>query len=63
MRYMTTARGLRLGFSTDRRKRRHQHRVCARKLLDSGIILHTRAPDGSTAYAVAQWHLYQARRP
>lgn len=49
------------GFSTDKRRRRRQHRQAARALINGGTFLNGRAPVGSTPWHVAQWHLQMAR--
>lgn len=41
-----------MGYSSDKRKRRRQHRVAAKRLRKQG---------GSTFHTVARWHLAQAR--
>lgn len=60
-RRLRTRDALRMGYSPDRRKRRGQHRRMARELLGGGTLLNPTAPKGSVPYAVAQWHLAQAR--
>lgn len=50
-----------MGFSSDKRKRRRQHRTAARNLLKSGGFFNGFSARGSTFYAVAMWHLNQAR--
>lgn len=49
------------GFSPDRRKRRHEHRLAARRLMRAGTLLNLSAPIGSIPHEVARWHLFQAR--
>lgn len=58
---MTKARGEKMGYSTDKRRRRRQHRQAARELINGGTFLNARAPRGSTPNSVARWHLFQAR--
>lgn len=48
-------------FSSDKRKRRRQHRRAARRLIEMGTLLNARALPGMTPHAVARWHLQQAR--
>lgn len=60
-RALPAAKAQKMGFSKDRRKRRSQHRQAARRLIDSGTLLNTKAPRGSTPHAIAAWHLAQAR--
>ena len=50
-----------LGYSPDKRKRRRQHRLNARKLLREGGVFNGRSAKGSTFYSLARWHLDQAR--
>jgi hypothetical protein len=50
-----------MGLSPDRRKRKRQHRRAAKSLIEGGTLLNARARVGSTPWAVAQWHLAQAR--
>lgn len=58
---MPTDQAVAMGFSADRRKRRRQHRLAARRLLAStGVFVPQQAP-GTSFHAVAQWHLEQAR--
>jgi hypothetical protein len=49
------------GYSTDKRKRRRQHRTNARDLLRNGGRGNGRSAPGSTLWEVAQWHKAQAR--
>lgn len=48
-------------FSSDKRKRRRQHRVAAREMLAGGSLLNATSRPGSTLHSVAMWHLSQAR--
>jgi hypothetical protein len=48
-------------FSTDKRKRRRQHRRAAKRLIENGTLLNARATSGTVPYSVAWWHLQQAR--
>jgi hypothetical protein len=48
-------------FSTDKRKRRRQHRQAARRLIANGTLFNARALPGSSPSVVAWWHLQQAR--
>jgi len=50
-----------MGFSTDKRKRRNQHRQAAKNLLSNGGFLNCYSARGSTFANVAAWHLSQAR--
>lgn len=49
------------GYSTDKRKRRNQHRNMAKHLLTSGSFLSAKTRIGSTLWFVAKWHLDNAR--
>lgn len=49
------------GFSHDRRKRRHEHRREAKRLIAGGTLFNAKAPRGSIPHEVARWHLFQAR--
>lgn len=51
----------RMGFSTDMRKRKRQHRRKARHLLTNGGLFNGFSAPGSNMHAVAMWHLEQAR--
>lgn len=48
-------------YSTDKRKRRNQHRTAAKSLLGSGGFFNGFSARGSTMHSVAGWHLAQAR--
>lgn len=49
-------------YSSDKRKRRRQHRHAAKALVGAGTFMNPgRAPVGSTLWTVAQWHLANAR--
>jgi len=48
-------------YSSDKRKRRNQHRQNARHLLTNGGFFNGFSAPGSTFWQVAQWHLAQAR--
>ncbi len=48
-------------YSTDKRKRRNQHRTAAKRLLKGGGFFNGYSARGSTFWYVAQWHLSQAR--
>jgi hypothetical protein len=50
-----------MGYSTDKRKRRHQHRTNVRELLGSGGLFSNYSAIGSSFWYMAQWHLSQAR--
>lgn len=51
-----------MGYSRDRRKRRHQHRAAARKLMGAGSLLSPgRTQPGSNIHGVVVWHLFNAR--
>lgn len=50
-----------MGYSTDNRKRKRQHRRQARQLLTSGGFFNGSCMRGTTFHAVAMWHLAQAR--
>jgi hypothetical protein len=58
---MKQKRAVDMGFSPDRRKRRRQHRKAARELIKEGTLFNAKSPRGSVPWAVAQWHLAQAR--
>ena len=53
--------GLASQYSTDKRKRRNQHRKAARHLLTHGGFFNGFSAPGSTFWHVAQWHLSMAR--
>ncbi len=61
MALLNKQRSAQMGFSTDIRKRRRQHRKAARQLLTGGGIFNGLSARGSTFHAVAMWHLEQAR--
>lgn len=48
-------------YSTDKRKRKNQHRTAARQLLTQGGLFNSMSAVGSTFWEVAQWHLNNAR--
>lgn len=50
-----------LGFSSDKRKRRRQHRKAADHLLREGGFFNDMSARGSTLNQIAAWHLAQAR--
>lgn len=50
-----------VSLSSDKRKRRRQHRTMAQQLINSGTFLNGKAPVGSIPWLVAQWHRHQAR--
>lgn len=52
---------LEMGYSSDIRKRRRQHRKNARNLLNNGGFFNGYSAPGSTFWMVAQWNLMQAR--
>lgn len=55
-------RAAQMGFSTDKRKRRRQHRTAARYLLKNGGFFNGYSDRrGSMFNEVAMWHLEQAR--
>lgn len=45
----------------DKRKKRRLHRNAAKSLLSNGGLFNNFSAPGSTFYAVAMWHLKQAR--
>lgn len=49
------------GLPWDKRKRRRFHRKAASQLIAGGTLFNAKAPTGSIPWAVAQWHLGQAR--
>lgn len=51
---MSSNKAVGLGFSTDKRRRRREHRLAARYLREQ-------ARGSSTLLGVAAWHLQQAR--
>lgn len=57
---LSQAVAVNIGYSKDRRKRKREHRLAAKKLLNSGTLFYVIAPKGSTLYNIAQWHLAQA---
>lgn len=61
MKILSQAEAMKLGYSADKRKRRRQHRNNAKRLIDGGTFLNSKAPRGSTPGLVARWHLAQAR--
>lgn len=61
MKALSTERAVSMGYSSDRRKRKRQHRKAARALLRSGGFFNGLSAPGSSFHAVAQWHLAQAR--
>jgi hypothetical protein len=61
MRAMSRDQAVGMGFSSDNRKRRRQHRRAAKRLLDNGGLLNGFSDVGSSFWQVAQWHLQQAR--
>lgn len=48
-------------YSSDKRKRRRQHRIAAKNLLGQGGFFNAQSARGSTLNTVAGWHLAQAR--
>ena len=50
-----------IGFFTDKRRRRRQHRCAARNLLRQGGFFNAWSARGSVFGQVAQWHLGRAR--
>lgn len=58
---MSRTRAMKMAFSPDRRKRKREHRRAAKALIGGGTFLNAQAPRGSIPWAVAQWHLAQAR--
>jgi len=54
-------RAVQLGFSSDKRKRRRQHRRQADNLLKSGGFFNGLSSPGSTLFSIARWHKQQAR--
>lgn len=50
-----------LGFSSDKRKRRNEHRRAAHNLLTNGGVFNNFSAKGSTFNAVVSWHLNNAR--
>lgn len=61
MKALSTERAVSMGYSSDRRKRKRQHRIAARALLRDGGFFNGHSAPGSTSHTVAQWHLAQAR--
>jgi len=60
--HMSISKGVELGYSSDRRIRRRQHRNAAKRLLlDGGIFNHFCCP-GTSYYIITRWHLMNARR-
>ena len=52
---------VKLGYSSDRRKRRRQHRLAAKNLLRNGGFFNYHSARGTTFYEVVMWHLFQSR--
>lgn len=61
MRVMSPTEAITQGFSSDKRRRRRQHRLAARDLLRGGGFFNGFSARGSTMHSVALWHLFQAR--
>ncbi len=61
IRILSQERASKMGYSTDKRRRRRQHRICARNLMNAGTLLNGKAPRTSIPSEVASWHLLQAR--
>lgn len=61
MKLLSSNKAFDMGFSTDKRKRRNEHRAAAKKLLKSGGFFNCYSARGSTFGQVASWHLGQAR--
>lgn len=61
MKIMKLEQAVGMGYSTDKRKRRREHRNNARHLLKSGGFFNGFSSPGSQFWEVAQWHLQQAR--
>jgi hypothetical protein len=61
MRAMKKSQAVGLGYSPDNRKRRRQHRLAAKKLLNEGGIFNNFSARGSSFHQVVLWHLEQAR--
>ena len=57
---MNKARALEIGYSSDKRKRRRQHRIAARNLLRSGGFFNGCSCKGSEFWFIANWHKEQA---
>lgn len=58
---LSKAQATELGFSTDKRKRRNQHRTAALNLLRNGGFFNNCSARGTTFGDIAAWHLAQAR--
>lgn len=54
-------RAVELGYSSDKRKRRRQHRTAAQILQKSGGFFNGFSRPGSTFWEMMQWHKNQAR--
>lgn len=61
MALLNKQRAEQMGFSSDKRKRRRQHRNAAKNLLANGGVFNGLSAPGSTFWQVAQWHKSQAR--
>lgn len=61
MALLNKQRAAQMGFSSDKRKRRRQHRNAAKNLLGSGGIFNGFSAPGSGFWEIAQWHKGQAR--
>jgi len=61
MKILKREQAAKMGFSADKRKRRHQHRCAAKNLLREGGFFNCFSARGSTFGQIAMWHLSQAR--
>lgn len=61
MKLMTKKVAAQYGFSSDKRKRRNQHRNAAKNLLSEGGFFNGFSARGSTFGQISIWHLYNAR--
>ena len=61
MKTINDKQAIAMGFSTDKRKRKNQHRTASRNLLRNGGFFNCYSARGSTFGDVAAWHLSQAR--
>lgn len=60
-RLLSNERAVRMGYSSDKRKRKNQHREMARQLLGEQGFFARGADRGTTMNSIAVWHLTQAR--
>ena len=59
---MPKEQAIELGYSSDKRKRRREHRAASKRLLEEGGIFNGFCAVGSSFWCIAQWHSFNARR-